>query len=261
MTQDASPRLGLGSPALVRLLAGLSHAQANAPTLPLAERLVQWMGWSDAIALSGALNGAPPAVAADDAAEVGAGQGEYALLRASLTDAIQVVNAQPVRRQGPWGGGGQSQARPVPLDYPSYRQRYVSLQQKMETRIADLRARLRTMLASRTPEMARLALVDAAMEQAIALHEQTALLKVPALLELHFKRLREQAEASAQAAKEADPEQAEVPSRAMPSAGTPAWLDIFRKDMQSVLLAELDLRLQPLEGLLAALRAGEPETL
>jgi hypothetical protein len=33
-----------------------------------------------------------------------------------------------------------------------------------------------------------------------------------------------------------------------------AWLDAFRKDMQSVLLAELDVRLQPVEGLLAALR-------
>ncbi|KAE8755722.1 DUF3348 family protein, partial [Paraburkholderia madseniana] len=32
------------------------------------------------------------------------------------------------------------------------------------------------------------------------------------------------------------------------------WLNTFRKDMQSVLLAELDVRLQPVEGLLAALR-------
>ena len=34
-----------------------------------------------------------------------------------------------------------------------------------------------------------------------------------------------------------------------------SWLDTFRKDMQSVLLAELDLRFQPVGGLLAALRA------
>ena len=33
-----------------------------------------------------------------------------------------------------------------------------------------------------------------------------------------------------------------------------AWLDTFRKDMRSVLLAELDIRFQPVEGLLAALR-------
>jgi hypothetical protein len=35
-----------------------------------------------------------------------------------------------------------------------------------------------------------------------------------------------------------------------------AWLDAFRKDMRSVLLAELDIRFQPVEGLLSALRAN-----
>jgi hypothetical protein len=33
------------------------------------------------------------------------------------------------------------------------------------------------------------------------------------------------------------------------------WLDAFRKDMQSVLFAELEIRFQPVEGLRAALRA------
>jgi len=55
------------------------------------------------------------------------------------------------------------------------------------------------------------------------------------------------------------PPQPQAP--ALDAAPTPAqavapnaWLDVFRKDMQSVLLAELDVRLQPVEGLLAALR-------
>jgi len=34
-----------------------------------------------------------------------------------------------------------------------------------------------------------------------------------------------------------------------------AWLEVFRKDMHGVLLAELDVRFLPLEGLLAALRS------
>ncbi len=33
-----------------------------------------------------------------------------------------------------------------------------------------------------------------------------------------------------------------------------AWLAVFQNDMQSVLRAELDIRFQPVEGLLAALR-------
>jgi hypothetical protein len=39
-----------------------------------------------------------------------------------------------------------------------------------------------------------------------------------------------------------------------PAAKPGAWLDVFREDMQSVLLAELEIRFQPVEGLLAALR-------
>lgn len=241
MTQDFSGRLGLGSPALVRLLVGLTDAAVSAPTQPLAERLGQWLGWADAIALSGALNGAAPAVAAGAVAEEGAGQGEYALLSASLRDAIEAINAPPTRRQGPWGGAHTGKSAAAPVDYPSYRQRYVAQQQKMETRIAELRARLRAMLASRTPEMARLALVDAAMEQALAPREQTLLLNVPALLEQHFNALKQAAESQ------------ETPT-------SQAWLNVFRKDMQSVLLAELDLRLQPIEGLLEALRDSEPNT-
>ena len=34
------------------------------------------------------------------------------------------------------------------------------------------------------------------------------------------------------------------------------WLDTFRQDMHTVLLAELDTRMQPVEGLLAALRSA-----
>jgi hypothetical protein len=64
---------------------------------------------------------------------------------------------------------------------------------------------------------------------------------VPGLLGGHFERLREGEKrrlAEAQAQAESD-----------------VWLDVFRKDLQSVLLAELDVRFQPVEGLLAALRA------
>lgn len=237
MTQDSSRRLGLGSPALVRLLAGLADAEVSAPEQPLAEQLGQWLGWADAIALSAALNGAPPAVAAGAALPEGAGQGEYALLRANLQDAIRAVNTPTVRHRGAWGAAEAARASILPVDYVTYRGRYVALQQKMETRIAELRARLRAMLAGRTPEMARLALVDAAMEQALAYREQTLLMCVPILLEARFERLRQAHEAEQ------------------------TWQELFRKDMQSVLSAELDLRLQPIEGLLAALRDSEPGSL
>jgi hypothetical protein len=81
--------------------------------------------------------------------------------------------------------------------------------------------------------MAKLAMVDTVMERVVGVREQSLLASVPALLETHFERLRQA------------PEQAPG-----------AWLAQFRKDMQAVLLAELDIRFEPVEGLLAALRAG-----
>ncbi|WP_287814619.1 DUF3348 family protein, partial [Achromobacter sp.] len=47
-----------------------------------------------------------------------------------------------------------------------------------------------------------------------------------------------------------------VPPPALPAPTPGAWLETFRKDMRSVLLAELDVRLQPVEGLLATLRTS-----
>ncbi len=63
----------------------------------------------------------------------------------------------------------------------------------------------------------------------------------------HFERLRR--------AEQETPADAEASGNA-PALTPGAWLDVFRKDMQSVLLAELDLRFQPVEGLLAALRTS-----
>jgi hypothetical protein len=137
------------------------------------------------------------------------------------------------------------------VDYAVFRQIYLSMQQAMETAIGNLRGRLRGKLAARTPAMTRLAEVDAVMERALGSRERSLLATVPALLGAHFDRLRK-AEQKALADVEAGAEASEDAPALTPGA----WLDVFRKDMQSVLLAELDLRFQPVEGLLAALRTS-----
>ena len=86
------------------------------------------------------------------------------------------------------------------------------------------------------------------MEQALGVHEHRLLSTVPSLLEKHFKRLRKADETARIAAETA----AEPVGGIQPGA----WLEVFRKDMQGVLLAELDIRFQPVEGLLEALRVS-----
>ncbi|AGW92845.1 MULTISPECIES: DUF3348 domain-containing protein [Cupriavidus] len=243
---QAPRRTGFSGPTLVRLLARLTDADVPEPGNSLSSQLSQWLGWADAIALSAALKGSPPAVAPDaQASDSTEEERECARVHTALANAAREDGAGAGRRRGPARPSALPDPMEAQVDYAVYRQRYVTQQQSMETAIGNLRGRLRIALSGRAPGMAKLAMVDTVMERVLGAREQSLLGTVPALLEAHFQRLR-QAEAAALAEAQAAGQPAPV------TAG--AWLAVFRKDMQSVLLAELDLRFQPIEGLLAALR-------
>lgn len=238
------PSAGPGGQTLIRLLAQLTEAKAPEPVPSLSGQLSQWLGWTDAIALSSALNGHPPAApTAAGRAAAGDDEAECARVRKMLTDAIRDDRASARGRRAP--------VRPMPAealdasaDFAIYRQRYLTLQQRMETAIGELRGRLRSAL-TRQPGKARLAMLDAVMERVMGPREQALLANVPAVLEANYQRLR-QAEESALAEAQAG-EAAAGPT--LPGA----WRRVFRRDMEAMLLAELDLRFQPVDGLLAAL--------
>ncbi|MFM0215697.1 MULTISPECIES: DUF3348 domain-containing protein [Paraburkholderia] len=297
---QALQRTAPSGPALIRLLARFADADVPEPRQSLSDRLSQWLGWTDAIALSSALTGAPPSVPATARAFGSAEEAECARVRASLVKIITGDSAFAAARRR---GAGYVEPQAMPADYALFRQRYQAMQQSMETGVGNLRGRLRALLAAKTPAMGRLALLDAVMERALGERERNLLASVPVLLAGHFERLREAAQqaqdqepapalddgtqadgaasraastaagnaaAAARSAAEGSAEpkahvqaqpQPQPQAPALDAAPTPAqavapnaWLDVFRKDMQSVLLAELDVRLQPVEGLLAALR-------
>lgn len=249
--EQVPQRSALSGPMLIRLLARLAEIDVSEPRQPLSDRLSQWLGWTDAITLSSALNVKPPATADHARPAAGAGSNAERLCaraRASLADVIGgTADAKRDRAQPHHAiARDAAAAAPATADYAEFRQHYLSMQQVMQTDIGTLRARLRSMLATATPRLARLAALDAAMEQALGTREQKLLTCVPALLGTYFARLRD-AEQQALAA--------DAPaSQSSPPVAAGAWLDTFRHDMQRVLLAELDIRFQPVEGLLAALR-------
>jgi hypothetical protein len=247
-------RTALSGPALVRLLARLTDLDVPESSQSLSDRLSQWLGWTDAIALSAALNGNPPVVGAAGTVTRAVGSAEEkecVRVRSSLASTITGDSTFAPARQRRFAPGQREIASAdAPVDYAVFHQRYLSLQQGMETGIGNLRTRLRSMLAARTPAMARLAVVDAVMERALSARERSLLASVPELLGGHFERLRKAALAS-----QAEQADQEADGKTI-AANSGAWLDVFRKDAQSVLLAELDVRFQPAEGLLAALRAS-----
>jgi hypothetical protein len=254
MVQELPRRTASSGPALIRLLARMTGTDVFESRHALPDRLSQWLGWTDAIALAGVLNSPAATVPSAARSADAAWEDDYARVRASLEKAMggDTSSKSPRQRGRPapiMQGLAQAVAEPA---FSTYRQRYGAFQQTLETSIAALRGRVRTALAARGPEMARLAGLDAAMEQALGEREMLLLAGVPTLLEAYFERL-----------KQAATPEGEPPAPAVASAGessTPAaadaWLDVFHKNLQSVMLAELDIRLQPVEGLLKALRAG-----
>ncbi|HEY9224113.1 MAG TPA: DUF3348 domain-containing protein [Variovorax sp.] len=220
-------RTAFADSALVRLLARWNDAEVRPPAASTAERLSQWLAWTDAIALSTVLN----APAARAKAAAGTPDDECARVRDGL--------ARTIREDSLYASVDETAAGTI--DFAPYRLRYLARQQAMEAGVGPLRAKLRGALAARSAEMAKLATVDAVMEQALEAREHSLLATVPALLEKRFKRLR-QAATPAPDASETD-------------AAPLAWLPVFHQDIRDLLLAELDFRFQPVDGLLEALRS------
>jgi hypothetical protein len=218
-----SRRTEITGSALIRLLARLTDITVPESRQGFADRLSRWFGWTDAITLSAALDGHAAAAPAPRGT-LGADERDCTGVRGALAKAI-----------------GDDDL--VTVDFASYRRRYIARQQAMEAAIGPLRGRLRARLAARSPSLARLASMDALMEQVLGVQEHNLLATLPATLEKHFVHLRQ-----------AEPP---TPDATEGEAGPGPWVEVFRRDMQAVLLAELDIRFQPLEGLLAALR-NEP---
>jgi hypothetical protein len=234
----ASPRATFSGSGLLRLLSDLGGAggvglgaDASRPAGPsFAERLGLWLDWTDAIALSAALNANVATRPSGDAAAAAA----------STADACQRVRSDLVKLATADVGYTAAAAPGPAVDFAAHRRDYVAHQRAMESAIPPLRAQLRAALSDLTPEGARLAALDAVMDEALRPREKHLLASLPVWLEKHFEHLQQ---AQAGAAEGVDDD-----------AGDGLALHHrYHRDMRRVLQAELDLRLQPVEGLLEAL--------
>jgi hypothetical protein len=223
-TAPGGPHTPFNSTPLRRLLAGWAAAAPTTGTGTgegVAERLGHWLAWTDAVDLSAALN-QPPAPTADGAT----GAPPVAVLAQALAklqaDQARLISTDPVYLPGNGTGALDDD------DLAPYRRAAQARQRAMAAAVTPLRARLRAALAAGSPAQAQLAALDATLEAALTGRERTALAGVVGQIERRARTLRA-------------------------SAATD-WRTRFHHDMQQTLLAELDLRLQPLHGLLDALR-------
>ncbi len=226
---------GVNTSTLVRQLSAWTGATPAAEAQPsLAQRLGGWLDWTDAIALSGAVAPLAAAEQAAPLADTGAllrqALAEHEHARAALqheieTDALLAPSPPPRRPDSRLATPALTPDDDEP-DEGAYRQHYAAIQRVMAERIGALRVRLRTLLQRASPRLARLAALDAALEDMLRLREKHLLSHVPTLAEPRIAQGLTQ--------------------------GATGRAELGR-ELQALLHAELALRLQPVDGLIEAL--------
>ncbi|TXT39766.1 MAG: hypothetical protein FD135_1871 [Comamonadaceae bacterium] len=208
---------------LIRVLTDMALVDAVEPGGTFAEKLGQWVDIASAITLRSVHSAsvATPAGAKAPAKASSAVGEEFARVRAALVQAIQKSELPKP--------GGPLEVEPT---FEPYRRYYMAQQRDMALKVPRLQARVRAVLVGASPALKQLAALDEAFATMLSEREDQLLSKLPSLLALRFKHLQQGSP------------QAEQPG---------GWLARFGHELQTVLLAELDVRLQPTVGLLEAL--------
>lgn len=240
-------RTGLTSARLVRVLAELGAEDLPEPKQTLGERIGQWLGFNDALSLYSAINAdttVTPPPGTPPMRDVVTLQNTLNRLRATLTASFTTASsAKPTKPRIEFPSQPAIAADGVP-DFSPYHRYYLAHQRAMAADIGALRARARSALSSRSAALKRLALLDAVLEQGLAARERDLLAQIPEML---LRRCQDryrtrQTAPTASSAIDASPDDARD-----------EWPETLRKDIEELLQAELELRLQPVAGLIAAL--------
>jgi hypothetical protein len=240
-------RSNLHSSLLIRNLVDLETAYLSPAPADLAQTLGQWISFVDASTLS-ALQ-LPQVVDASDVSTEGVSGPRLSMELARMRSDLEGVIFQSVRH----GNVSTRLSLPVPepkqsvdvaSNYAPYRRYHQAHQQNMETKVRQLRVRLRDRLAKASPKLKQLAELDASLERILGEREASRLGNIPAFLEKRFKQLLQTHQQTMLDAQEAD----SVVLWLKPEG----WLSRFHKELQAVLHAELDLRLQTTMGLIEA---------
>jgi hypothetical protein len=245
------PRTNFHSSKLIRCLADLAIVDAVEPGNAFAEKLGLWIHFTDAITLSAVHNDsiASPSKIQPEAqfvTHVAAGV-EFDRIQASLINSI-------MKSCSPNSGKTHIQLPipklELPMDfataYAPYRRFYEAHQRDMEFCIQPLRVNVREALAKASPRLKKLADLDATLEKILRDRESKLLSKVPVLLKKRFEQLFKAHQQTL-----VDAQQADNPAGWTEAGG---WLARFCNDMQMLLLAEMELRLQPTMGLIEAFK-------
>lgn len=231
---------------LVQLLAELVGADTAASDKLITERLGQLFDLPGSIRLSSVLD-KPAAVPAQTAVSPQEARAEFLRARTAIISSA-------LRSFLPGGGS-------IRLRFPAIATRedfeeaatadallafYAAQQRDIDFRIRNLQAATRDTVAGFSPRLAQLAALDAALGDPLAAHNRRFFSAVCSLLGKHVENLIDEYHQAASA----DPRDEKLWA---------ATLARLRSDMQGLLLAEIETRLQPALGLIEALDEPDDE--
>ena len=273
MTKAPTP-VALNDSRLVRLLTELIALDVDLSHQDFSQKLGQLLTFSDSITLSGMyeklsrLQFQP-----DTALQASAAKNEFLRVRQLLMGFIVKSFAEgdalvrvryPAPPESGIAGMDLSEKDQQAL-YESYRVFYVSHQREMDLKLQTLSAAIRKLMSGLSDDLAKLSLLDKTMSEMLAPHKRKFFSAVPALMGKRFEHLLQE-QHQLQLAIKRNEEQIDkekndgANSRVqdpVETAAIPNWYPKLRGEIQQLLLAELDIRLQPALGLVEAI-ADDP---
>lgn len=244
------PRTNFLSSELLRRLIDLNIVAAAEPESLFAEKIGLWIHFADAITLS--------EVHHDRASRYSRISSQSQVnLSAEIAmefDRIHTRLATSINTSCSPKSGKSHIQLPIPLleppvdvaaAYAPYRWFYDAHQRDMESHILPLRTTVRHALAKVSSTLKQLADLDAALEVILRERESKLLSKIPILLKKRFEKLLKDHQQNYVGS-----QQSNNPATCL---GPTNWLNHFYSEMQTLLLSELELRLQPTIGLIEAL--------
>ena len=248
---QALPRTNFNSSRLVRFLAELAIVGGPESKQTFALRMGQWVSFTDAVTLYTALDSSTAqAPVKPSAAHAEAKSAAYLVAREELTR-IRTDLVDSIKRSCSPALGAARIKFPIPTSdtlpeiaiiYSPFHRFYLALQREMDAKVGPLRATVREALAVASPALRQLAALDAALDAIFSDRERRLLSTVPLLLEKRFAQLLKAHQQTLVSAGQTDDQAAWMQQG--------AWLASFRDESREVLLAELDVRLQPVMGLI-----------
>ena len=165
---------------------------------------------------------------------------QFQRVRRELTESI-VNDRMFAARPGPVGDKPPASPVDAKAEFALCRRQYLAHQRTMEDRVGALRAQVRMAASAASAPLRQLAALDNVLDNALGSHQRRLLANVPHLLETRFKTLTGAARAEV------------APQPGSPAADPHAETGGMGRLLQELLLAELEIRLQPIEGMMEAL--------